>query len=209
MKGTTVSKQASFMANFFKKSSNNGSPSKGACHQTSLLEEGSDSGFSIDAVDNHRPKESFAHSGVSADPSDPGILLKRKRNFHPWEPPKGALVAGFPYGPGANTDFNSAFSISKQEPPQWSNLETWIAFWRACPRRNEILPSQSRDNSQPLPRMKLVQLCMMVPVTLTQLVDVDLDSQRKVVWDVEADPLQEQLKVILEESEELPDGLLR
>jgi hypothetical protein len=49
----------------------------------------------------------------------------------------------------------------------------------------------------------------MVPVTRTQLVDVDVEAVKKVIWDIEADPQEQQLQVILNEAEATSDGLYR
>ena len=141
---------------------------------------------------------------MSRSERDQEAAVKLHRNFHPWEKPKNAVVAGFPLGPGPNRNHRR-----EAKAPEGTDLGSWISHWKQNPRRNDIAHTTLRDDGRPHPRMKMVQLCMMVPVTRTQLVDVDVDAVKKVIWDIEADPEEQQLQVILNEAEATSEGLYR
>ena len=134
------------------------------------------------------------------------IPFKVHRNFHPWEKPKNAKVAGYPFGPGNIRDDKEN---SAAMAPTGSDLNSWILHWKKNPRPDERQRMALRENGSPHPRMKMIQLCMMVPVTRTQLVDVDIDASKKVIWDIEADPEEKQLQTILDEAQPTSDGLYR
>ena len=188
VKEATVSKQASFMASFFKKPSGP-SPSKASAADAASAE-GGDMDMDPQA------------GGATKQEKDQEAAARAHRNFHPWEKPRNAIVAGYPCGPGEARPVYPA-------PPSGTDLASWVKYMRGMPRRADAAKVVLRADGTPHPKMKFFQLNMMVPVTRTQLLDVDLDAARKVVWDVENDPEEQQLQQILNEAESMPDGLLR
>jgi hypothetical protein len=181
------------MANFFKKST--------ACSST-----GKSLGCSVITEDSGvGTGDELLLTKDQVEAGDQDLNTKAHRNFHPWEKPKNAIVAGYPFGP----DNCSAFVANEScdLAPPLSDLQSWIAHWKKSPRVNDCEPASRRDVRAP--RMKMIQLTMMVPITRTQLVDVDVDACKKVVWDVEADPEEQQLQTILNEAVQTPEGLYR
>ena len=191
-----MSKQASFMANFFKKPT--------ATYQA----ESSQSANHEDASDVSGVEQFEKHDALNVTrcEKDRDIAVKVHRNFHPWEKPKNAIVAGFPHGP---SNVHNDHLDQDIPAPNGTDLQSWIAHWKKNPRKNQPQQIALRENGSPHPRMKMLQLCMMVPVAKTQLVDVDIDASKKVIWDVEADPEEKQLQSILCEAEPISDGLFR
>jgi hypothetical protein len=192
-KEAVVSKQASFMANFFKKSN------QADCSDSSVTEETSH-------VSGVEPCEKQEIGNPPRSEKDRDAAVKVHRNFHPWEKPKNAIVAGFPFGPG---NIRNDLPILDASYPHSTDLKSWVEHWKKNPRKNQEQRIALRENGSPHPRMKMIQLCMMVPVTKTQLVDVDIEATRKVLWDIEADPEEKQLQSILCEAEPTSDGLFR
>jgi hypothetical protein len=183
------------MANFFKKPVT--SPGDAAFASGSVTE-----GLTVAA--GIEDGSIHTQSISSRSERDQEAAVKLHRNFHPWEKPKNAIVAGYPFGPGPNRNHGR-----EAKAPSGTDLGSWISHWKKNPRRNECAPTTLRDDGRPHPRMKMIQLCMMVPVTRTQLVDVDVDAVKKVIWDIEADPQEQQLQLILNEAEAASDGLYR
>ena len=97
---------------------------------------------------------------------------ERMRNFHRWEKPKNAVMAPFPYGPAES----KCESRSAASP----DLTSWLAVLRSEPVRSIRAPPL-RDDGTPHPKMKLIQLNMKIPLVRTQLVDVDIEAEKKVV----------------------------
>jgi len=98
---------------------------------------------------------------------------KERRNFHPWEKPKNALVACFPYGPGG-----------QNKPVTQSASSADLASWLAVMRNETVRNARTRplrEDGTAHPRLKLIQLNMKIPLVKTQLVDVDVEAEKKVL----------------------------
>lgn len=107
-----------------------------------------------------------------AQAAAPKSAQKELRNFHPWEKPKNALVAPFPYGPGAQHERAS-------QSPASTDLASWLAVLRSETVRT-ARTRPLREDGTPHPKMKLIQLNMKIPLVKTQLVDVDVEAEKKV-----------------------------
>eukprot|EP00286_Rhodomonas_abbreviata_P018604 CAMPEP_0181296646 /NCGR_PEP_ID=MMETSP1101-20121128/4816_1 /TAXON_ID=46948 /ORGANISM="Rhodomonas abbreviata, Strain Caron Lab Isolate" /LENGTH=1106 /DNA_ID=CAMNT_0023401527 /DNA_START=256 /DNA_END=3577 /DNA_ORIENTATION=- len=178
-KDENVVKQASFMSNFFKKSSAPPAPKVAAPpSEQPLQEQASEAGAETEAT----PVPSKAH-----------------RNFHPWERPKNAEVAPFPWGPGEA-------EAPSGPSPEGTDLSSWLKELRKQPKRYRPRRPLREDGTEHQ-KMKLIQLNMKLPIVRTQLVDVDIDAPQKLVWDVEEDDSEKKLNEILEQSDPTPDGL--
>jgi hypothetical protein len=99
---------------------------------------------------------------------------KERRNFHPWEQPKNAVVAPFPYGPAAKSKTATKSAVS-------ADLAGWLAVLQSETVRI-VRKRPLRDDGTPHPKMKLIQLNMKIPIVKTQLVDVDVEAEKKVTY---------------------------
>ncbi len=97
---------------------------------------------------------------------------KERRNFHPWEKPKNAVVASFPFGPAAESNRKSRSAAS-------ADLASWLEVLRSETVRT-VRQRPMREDGTPHPKMKLIQLNMKIPVVKTQLIDVDIEAEKKV-----------------------------
>ena len=121
------------------------------------------------------PKSAVPHAHSTSDDktSTAGTHpQKERRNFHPWEKPKNAVVASFPFGPAAESNRKSRSAAS-------ADLASWLAVLRSETVRTER-QRPMREDGTPHPKMKLIQLNMKIPVVKTQLIDVDLEAEKKV-----------------------------
>lgn len=112
--------------------------------------------------------------GATAETLVPKPAQKERRNFHPWEKPKNALVAPFPYGPGTQQKCASSQSAASED------LASWLAVLRSETVRT-VRTRPLREDGTPHPKMKLIQLNMKIPLVKTQLVDVDVEAEKKVM----------------------------
>eukprot|EP00960_Hanusia_phi_P049235 759446-Hanusia_phi.AAC.3 len=179
-KDSATVKQASFMASFFKKSGD--SPTKSKDEDRS----------SASKADSVSPPNESAFKELSC---------KTASSFRPWEAPRNAVVASFPFGPAPN-------SKSTRTAPIDSDLQSWLDLLRKEPIRER--PQRAlREDGKVHPKMKLIQLNMKLPVVKTQLVDVDVDASQKVIWDIEEEGQEAKLEGIMNEAEPTSDGLYR
>lgn len=106
----------------------------------------------------------------------PKVTARERRNFHPWEKPKNAVVACFPYGPGEITDKKKQSTVSACD----SDLASWLAVLRT-EAKPSVRSRAMREDGTAHPKMKLIQLNMKIPLVKTQLLDVDVEVEKK-VW---------------------------
>ena len=66
-----------------------------------------------------------------------------------------------------------------------------------------------REDGTPHPKMKFFQLNMRIPLTETQLIDVEIDAEKKIWWDNEWDEAEDKLREIKADWEPQSDGLYK
>ena len=121
------------------------------------------------------PKSAVPHAHSTSDDKTSTACThsqKERRNFHPWEKPKNAVVASFPFGPAAESNRKSRSAAS-------ADLASWLEVLRSETVRT-VRQRPMREDGTPHPKMKLIQLNMKIPVVKTQLIDVDLEAEKKV-----------------------------
>ena len=148
-KSEPVKNESSSIMSFFGKSAAAAVPKSAAQHVHSASDD-----------------KTSAATGAQAAPQ------KERRNFHPWERPKNAVVASFPFGPSAESTRKSRSAAS-------ADLASWLQVLRSETVRT-VRPRPLREDGTPHPKMKLIQLNMKIPLVKTQLIDVDLEAEKKV-----------------------------
>ena len=147
-------------------------------------------------------QKAAAASVGSEDKSMP--KRKEKRNFPAWERPKNAVVAAFPFGPGEGGSRNAS------QPAVSADLTGWLSVMR-----NETMTGRTvrtrplREDGTPHPKMKFFKLKMLIPLTETQLIDVEIDAEKKIWWDNEWDEAEDKLREIKADWEPQSDGLYK